>query len=210
MHKYLLEMAGTALLIATIGCVSITPAAGNLSPLAIGLLVPILFCLVGVVSGAHFNPAVTLAMKRLGRLDAKDFTPYLIFQLLGAGLGVVLVKLIKRGYTAPLLQPITLPALLAEFVFCFLLVYTFLHVTGKDSRVGLPVQGAMLGAAYLVGFYAVGNVSGGLINPASNLGAIMLGMLPLKSIWIYLLADFGAAWAASEAFKRLQAFTSKP
>lgn len=210
MHKYLAELIGTALLVATIGCVSITPAAGNLSPLAIGLLVPVLFCLLSGISGACLNPAITLALKRTGRLEQKDFIPYLVFQFLGAGAGVVLVKILKRGYSATMLQPLALPAVLAEFVFCFLLVYTFLHVTSKDTKLSPSTQGALLGACYLIAFYAVGNVSGGLINPASNLGAILLGMLPWQSVWIYLLADFGAAWLACEVFKRVAAVTNKP
>jgi aquaporin Z len=203
MQKYLTELVGTALLVVTIGCVFIAPAAGNVSPVAVGLVVSVLTLLAWSVSGAHFNPAVTCALRCVGRLGPKDFVPYLVFQFLGAGVGVVLVKVLKRGYTAALLSPVSMPALVAEFLFCFLLVYTFLFFTDKAAKGTSSVPVPWLGAIYLGTILTVGNISGGLINPATNIAAMMLGMLPWKSLWIYVLADFGAAWVAAAVFNRL-------
>lgn len=68
------------------GCTVIPGTAGAIPPLAIGTALMVMIFAGGHVSGAHFNPAVTLAVFIRGRCDAKDLLPYWIAQV-AAGIG---------------------------------------------------------------------------------------------------------------------------
>ena len=78
MNKYIVELIGTFFLVFTIGNVVIEPGAGPLAPLAIGAALMVMVYAGGHISGAHYNPAVTLAILIRGKCDAKDVAPYVI------------------------------------------------------------------------------------------------------------------------------------
>ena len=80
MNKYIVELIGTFFLVFTIGNVVIEPGAGNLAPLAIGVILMVMIFAGGHISGAHYNPAVTLAVFLRGKCEAKDVVPYVIAQ----------------------------------------------------------------------------------------------------------------------------------
>src|ERR1700730_16913430 len=82
MHKYLTEFIGTLFLVLTIGLAVHT--AGALAPLAIGASLMVMVYMGGHVSGAHYNPAVSLAVFIRGKLPALDFPIYIVAQLAGA------------------------------------------------------------------------------------------------------------------------------
>src|SRR5436190_22677817 len=84
MKKYLTECIGTFFLVLTIGCTVIPGAAGVIPPLAIGAALMVMIFAGGHISGAHFNPAVTLAVFVRGRCEAKEVFPYCIAQLAAA------------------------------------------------------------------------------------------------------------------------------
>ena len=86
MNKYLTELIGTFFLVLTIGCTVIAGGGGVIPPLAIGAVLMVMVYAGGHVSGAHYNPAVTLGVWLRGRCDTKDLVPYWIFQIAGAGL----------------------------------------------------------------------------------------------------------------------------
>ena len=81
MAKFLTEFIGTFFLVATIGFTVIAPGAGDLAPLAIGASLMVMIFAGGHVSGAHYNPAVTLAVFMRGRMPAADVIPYWIAQI---------------------------------------------------------------------------------------------------------------------------------
>ena len=84
MNKYLAEFIGTFFLVLTIGCTVIPGAPGVIPPLAIGAALMVMIFAGGHVSGAHFNPAVTLAVFLRGKCPAKDVVPYWIAQIAAA------------------------------------------------------------------------------------------------------------------------------
>src|SRR4051794_21160554 len=84
MKKYLAEFIGTFFLVLTIGCTVLPGAPGVIPPLAIGAILMTMIFAGGHVSGAHFNPAVTLAVFVRGRCNAKDVLPYVIAQVAAA------------------------------------------------------------------------------------------------------------------------------
>src|SRR3977135_1937071 len=134
MTKYVAEFIGTFFLVLTIGCTVIGQGAGPLAPLAIGSALMVMIFAGGYISGAHFNPAVTLGVWLRGKCEAKDVAPYMIFQIIGAVVAASVVKLLKGGAAVTALQPATGPALLAEFLVTFALVYVVLNVaTAKGT-----------------------------------------------------------------------------
>ena len=76
MNKYIVEFVGTFFLVLTIGLAVIPPGdAGTLAPLAIGAVLTVMVYAGGHVSGAHYNPAVTLAVWLRGKCEGKDIAP---------------------------------------------------------------------------------------------------------------------------------------
>ncbi len=84
MNKYLTEFIGTFFLVLTVGCTVIPGNAGVIAPLAIGASLMVMIFAGGHVSGAHYNPAVTLAVWIRGRCDTKDVIPYMVAQVAAA------------------------------------------------------------------------------------------------------------------------------
>jgi aquaporin Z len=157
----------------------------------------------GHISGAHFNPAVTLGVWLRGKCAAKDVAPYMIAQILAAVLAAFAVKFLKGGAPVSPLQPSTLPALLAEFLFTFALVYVVLNTATAKGTSGNSFYGLAIGFTVLVGAYSVGNISGGAFNPAVAVGISFMGLSSWPNLWIYLVADFVGGAAAAGAFKAL-------
>ena len=92
MNKYLTELIGTFFLVLTIGCTVIVGGPHVIPPLAIGSVLMVMVFAGGHVSGAHYNPAVTLGVFLRGRCPAGDVLPYMAGQLAGAGLAACTVK----------------------------------------------------------------------------------------------------------------------
>jgi aquaporin Z len=203
MNKYFAEFVGTFFLVLTIGCTVIGHGAGPLAPLAIGSALMVMIFAGGHISGGHFNPAVTLGVWLRGKCKAKDVAPYMIFQIAGAVLAAFVVKFLKGGAAVAPLQPATIPALLAEFLFTFALVYVVLNVATAKGTSGNSFYGLAIGFTVLVGAFSVGNISGGVFNPAVAAGISVMGLSSWSNIWIYVVADFAGAVVAVGAFKAL-------
>lgn len=207
MKKYLVEFIGTFFLVFTIGMTVMAPGAGNLAPLAIGFGLMVMVYAGGHVSGAHYNPAVTLAAFIRGKCPAADIVPYMIVQVLGSVVGALAVKALKTGLVSKAaalggaMSPEVLPALLAEFVFTFGLVWVVLNVATAKSTSGNSFYGAAIGMTVTAGAYAVGGVSGAVFNPAVAVGVCLMGLISWGSFWIYLVACFAAAIAAALTYK---------
>src|ERR1700729_1443388 len=203
MNKYVAEFIGTFFLVLTVGCTVIGHGAGPFAPLAIGSAIMVMIFAGGHISGGHFNPAVTLGVWLRGKCEAKDVAPYMTFQIMGGVLAALVVNFLKGGAAATPLQPATVPALLAEFLFTFALVYVVLNVATAKGTSGNSFYGLAIGFTVLVGAFSVGNISGGAFNPAVAMGISAMGLSLWPNIWIYLVADFVGGAAAAGAFKAL-------
>ena len=203
MSKYIAEFIGTFFLVLTIGCTAIGHGAGPFAPLAIGSALMVMIFVGGHISGGHFNPAVTLGVWLRGMCATKDVVPYMTFQVLGATLAAVVVKFLKEGAAVALLQPATVPALLAEFLFTFALVYVVLNVATARGTSGNSFYGLAIGFTVLTGAFSVGNISGGAFNPAVATAISVMGLSSWANIWIYLVGEFAGAAVAAGAFRAL-------
>lgn len=207
MKKYLVEFIGTFFLVFTIGMVVIAPGAGNLAPFAIAGVLMVMIYAGGHVSGAHYNPAVTLAVWLRGKCPAADLVPYIGAQLAGATVASFAVKSLKTGLVTKAaavggaMAPEILPALLAEFVFTFALVWVILNVATNKDTAGNSYYGLAIAGTVLAGAFAVGGVSGGAFNPAVALGLGLMGIVAWGSLWIYLVACSAGAIAAALTYK---------
>ena len=207
MKKYLVEFIGTFFLVFTIGMTVIAPGAGAMAPLAIGSVLAVMSFAGGHVSGGHFNPAVTLGVWLRGKCDTGDVVPYMGAQAAAAAVASFAVKFLKTGLVAKAaalagpMMPEVLPALLAEFVFTFALVWVVLNTATAKGTSGNSFYGFAIGFTVLAGAYAVGGVSGGAFNPAVAVGLCLMGIVAWGSLWIYLVACFAGGLAAATAYK---------
>jgi aquaporin Z len=168
------------------------------APLAIGTVLAVMVYAGGHLSGAHYNPAVSLAVFLRGKSSLRDMGVYWGMQLAGAGLAAVVVLFLKGFPTVPQFTPSSLPAaLLAELLFTFGLCYVVLNVATARGTEGNPYFGLAIGLTVMVGAYAVATVSGAAFNPAVAFGASLMGLFNWTNIWICLVAELaGAAFAA--------------
>ncbi len=202
MAKNVVEFIGTFFLVFTIGMVVLDPGVpAGFAPIAIGTVLAVMIFAGGHVSGGHFNPAVTLGVflrdKKFGMNDAIG---YWVAQIVGGVVAALAVIFLKGGGGGGMSVEVV-PALLAEFIFTFALVYVVLNVATAKGTSGNSFYGWAIGSTVLVGAYAVGGISGGAFNPAVAIGASLMGALSWGNIWIYLVANLAAGAAAAYAFK---------
>jgi len=200
MNKYIAEFIGTFFLVLTIGCTVIGAGSGVIAPLAIGAALMVMVFAGGHISGAHYNPAVTLGVLIRGKLKAADVAPYIVAQLLAATAAAIAVKFLRAGVDVTPIAPKIGPALLAEFLFTFALVYVVLNAATAEGTSGNSFYGLAIGMTVMSGAFAVGDISGGAFNPAVAVGISLLGISSWGNIWIYLVANFAAAIVAAIVF----------
>src|SRR3954454_8040529 len=148
MRKYAAEFIGTFFLVFTIGCTGIAAGPGVIPPLAIGAVLMVMIYAGGHVSGAHFNPAVTIGVFLRGRCPAVDVVPYWIAQLAGAVAAAAIVRFSKTG-EAVRLDAVVPAAFAAELLFTFALVYVVLNVATAKSTAGNSYFGLAIGFTVL-------------------------------------------------------------
>src|SRR5436309_2466270 len=202
MNKYIAEFIGTFFLVLTIGCTGIGAGAGVIAPLAIGAALMVMVFAGGHISGAHYNPAVTLGVLIRGKVNAGDVVPYMVAQLAGAAIAALIVtKFLRAGVAITPITPHVGPALLAEFLFTFALVYVVLNAATAEGTSGNSFYGLAIGMTVMTGAFAVGDISGGAFNPAVALGITVMGISSWNNIWMYLVANLAGGAVAAVIFQ---------
>lgn len=199
MNKYIVEFIGTFFLVFTIGNVVIGGEA--VAPLAIGGVLMVMVFAGGHISGAHYNPAVTLAVFLRGKCDAKDVGPYMVAQVLAAAAAAACVIFLRGENPNPPMELDVGKALLAEFLFTFALATVVLNVATAKGTEGNSFYGLAIGFTVMAGAFAVGGISVGVFNPAVAVGVSILKLVAWANIWVYLVANFAAAALAACVFK---------
>lgn len=209
-RKLVVEAIGTFFLMFTILMVVNAAPPAPLAALAIGSVLMVMVYAGGHISGAHYNPAVTLAVFIRGKAVAAEIVPYWIAQILGASAAALIAKSVFSLSAPPPSLPDTMPVAVAEFVFTFALAYVVLNVATTRGNEGNSYYGLAIGFTVLSGALAVGGVSGGVFNPAVAVGAAVFGGLAPAALPIYLIAIFAGAAAAALLFRALDLGSDKP
>ncbi len=196
MKKYLVEFIGTFFLVFAVGM-----ASGDLAPLAIGATLMVMIFSGGHVSGAHYNPAVTLAVWLRGKCETKDVIPYWLSQLAAGTVAALLVVALKGK---PMLGAATHaagPSLVVEFLATFALAWVVLNTATAKATAGNSFYGLAIGFTVVAFAVTVGGVSGGAFNPAVGLGAVVMGAEKVSQLGIYLVADLLGGAVAGVTYK---------
>jgi len=203
-RKLVTEAIGTFFLVLTIGCTVILSSdagKGIIPPLAIGSALMVMIFAGGHLSGGHYNPAVTLAVTLRGRHPKGEVLPYWMAQVIGALLAAGIAMFLTGGVAKSAAPPADIAkAFVAEFLFTFALAYVVLNVATAKATSGNSFYGLAIGFTVLTGAFAVGSISGGAFNPAVAIGAGVMGLIHLPSIWIHIAADLVGGLVAGLTF----------
>ncbi len=203
MKKLLTEFLGTYFLVLVIGLVVLGGVA--LAPLAIGVALAVLVYMGGHISGAHYNPAVSIAAMLRGKLASTDLVPYILAQLLGSAAAAGTVHVMTGRTFAPAPAPGGLIApVLAEVLFTFLLVLVIFNVAMSERTKGNSFYGLAIGGAVMTGAFAVGGISGAAFNPAVGTGPIviqaLMGAGGIADLWRYIVGPVAGGVLAAVVF----------
>ncbi len=204
MGRYVTELVGTFFLVFTIG---LTAMSGTpMAPIAIGSVLMAMVYMGGHISGAHYNPAVSVAILIRGKMEIRDLVPYVVSQISGAILASLAVMVIVGDTFAPAPAPEAglVVVLLAEALFTFALSLVVLNVATDDATADNSFYGLAIGFTVMAGAFAVGGISGGVFNPAVGSGPILVDALmgdgAFDQLWIYWVGPLLGAVAAAGVF----------
>lgn len=222
MKRYIAELLGTMVLV-LFGCGSAAiagPVLGNLGiAMAFGLSIVAMAYVIGDISGCHINPAVSIGMWIDGRMEAKDLIMYIVFQCIGAIIGIALLAAIINssaylgGYAttglgqngfgmASSVGLNVVGAIIVEIILTFVFVFTVLGVTKKveNATIAGIVIGLTLAFVHIMGI----PLTGTSVNPARSLApALFMGGQALQQVWVFILAPIVGAVIAGLLYKGL-------
>ena len=216
MKKYLGEYIGTfALVFCGTGAIVIDNAThGGVSHAGVaftfGLIVMAMIYSFGETSGAHMNPAVTIAFAVAGKFDKMLVLPYIISQLAGAFTASLVLKLMfptdeYLGATIP--AGSYMQSFMLEVILSWLLMTVILNVSQGSKETGI-MAGLAIGSTILLEAMFAGPISGASMNPARSLApAVVSGNL--SPVWIYLAAPITGTVIASLAWKLMNTMGKK-
>ena len=170
-----------------------------MAPIAIGSALMVMIYAGGHISGAHYNPAVSVAVLIRGKMESADFVPYVIAQILGGALAALIASNIF-GFSGTPGSLEMVPALLAEILGTFALAYVILNVATTKSNEGNSHYGLAIGFTVTAMAYTLGGISGGAFNPAVAIGITLAEMASWGDIWIYLVGTIAGAALAAVVF----------
>ena len=204
MRAYLTEFIGIYFLVLTIG---LTVLGGTpFAPLAIGASLMIMVFMGGHISGAHYNPAVSIACAMRRKLPWSEVAPYIAAQLLGAVAAALTVYgILGQTFTlAPAEGFSAARAVVVEALYTFALCLVVLNVATIQKTKGNSFYGLAIGFTIVVAAFAGGPLSGGAFNPGVGFGPILvhtvLGDGTLGNLWIYIVGPLLGAVGAAGAF----------
>ena len=200
MKKYIAEVIGTfALVFCGTGAIVINQeSAGVIThpgiALTFGLIVMVMIYVLGPVSGAHLNPAVTIAFAVARKFPVKEILPYMISQVAGAmSASLVLHYLFPAnqflGSTLPAGEE--MQSFILEVILTFFLMLVIIQVATGSKEQGM-FAGLAIGSTVLLEAMFAGPICGASMNPARSLSpAVVSGHL--EHLWIYIVAPVSGA-----------------
>jgi aquaporin Z len=156
----------------------------------------------GHISGAHFNPAVSVAMLVRRKISMAEFPGYILVQFLAAVVAGLLVAFVfeKQGSSSCAINDGLLKGLLAEFIGTFALAYVVLNVATARGTTGNSFYGLAIGLTVLAMATLFGNYSGGVFNPAVGIGLAIQKSICWNQVWVYFVAPVAGGIVAAYTF----------
>jgi aquaporin Z len=199
--KLITEFIGTFFLTLTICTAAAFGTAGSYAPFAIASTLMVMIYAGGHVSGAHYNPAVTISIYLRGACDKSEVAPYIASQVVAGAMGAMVASnvLMPNGEVGPLVMD-TGPAFGAELLFTFALAYVILNVATSESTDGNGYYGAAIAFVVLAGALTVGPISGASFNPAVTASLISAGVMEVADSWVHIVPQLVGGALAALAF----------
>ena len=208
--KLVAEFLGTfALVFAGTGAIVINKESGGVIThvgiaITFGLVIMAMIYTLGDISGAHLNPAVTIAFALAGRFKVIDIVPYILSQFAGAFLASLVLRYLfpandTLGTTLP--AGSEMQSAILEFILTFFLMLVIIHVATGSKEQGM-FAGLAIGSTVLLEAMFAGPICGASMNPARSIApAIVSGHT--EHLWIYMVAPVFGAVLAIVAWKFL-------
>mmetsp|Transcript_2276 Transcript_2276/g.3220 ORF Transcript_2276/g.3220 Transcript_2276/m.3220 type:complete len:463 (-) Transcript_2276:348-1736(-) len=197
MAPLLVEFVGTFFL-----CFTITLSSDSaLAPLAIGGMLMAMVFMGGRISGAHYNPAVTLAVALCGKISWPKAGYYAATQVAASFVAGIVGGIVEKGEGMTAGYPSVAPrrhmsALICEFLFTFILAKVVLNVAAHSKRPDNAYYGLAIGLTVFAGIVSVGDISGAAFNPAVGTGLPLI-QGSFWDLWVYWIGPaLGAAFAS--------------
>ncbi|NQY28299.1 MAG: MIP family channel protein [Flavobacteriaceae bacterium] len=211
MKKYIAELIGTFTLVFC-GCGAIVTnefSQGTVThsgiALTFGLVIMSLIYALGDISGAHFNPAVTIAFTYAKKFPLKEVPKYILAQCIGAIIAAVLLLLLfpENEFLGTTLPQIDVwRVFLFEVILTFFLMMVIINVSTGSKESGIMAGIAIGGVVWFEAQFA-GPITGASMNPARSIGpALVSGHL--EYLWLYILAPIVGAILAVMSCKLIK------
>jgi aquaporin Z len=207
--RYVSEFLGTFVLVATV-CGNVLSGQALWSGTSIGCSLAVMIYALGKSSGAHFNPAVSVALALARKCHVSEVLKYAVAQLAGGLLAAVLMLEAFGEGDIPI-QPSAgyewWQACLAELLYTFVLCFVVLNVAASTKHAGKnQFYGIAIGFVIVAGAFGAGNISGGCFNPAVAVGldfasALMHWRLPQRYVYMYIAFELVGAGLAAGLFR---------
>lgn len=203
MKNYIAEFIGTfAMIFCGTGAMTINEVTGgSVTHVGIGitwgLIVMAMIYAFGEISGAHFNPAVSIAFAYAKKFSWKEVPKYILFQVAGAFTASLLLmwlfpKSELLGATIPTVD--VWRAFVLELILTFFLMVVIINVSTGSKEVGM-MAGIAIGSVVLLEAIFAGPITNASMNPARSLAPnIVSGNI--KGLWLYILAPIIGALLA--------------
>lgn len=206
MKKYFSEFLGTfALIFCGTGAMTINEVTGGaVSHVGVaitwGVIVMAMIYAFGDISGAHFNPAVSIAFAYAKKFSWKEVPKYIIAQFLGALLASSILWILfpKSEYLGATISSFDMPwrAFVLELLLTFFLMLTIINVSTGSKEVGI-MAGIAIGGVVLLEAMFAGPMTNASMNPIRSIAPALISG-HLENLWLYILAPIiGALLAVS-------------
>ena len=204
-QKITTEFIGTFFLSLTICTAAVYGSAGEYAPFGIAATLMVMIYAGGHISGAHYNPAVTVSIYLRGACEKDEVLPYIASQVIAAvSAAIVVENLLRPDELSPVAFELGTDAVVAELLFTFALAYVILNVATTESTSGNGYYGAAIALVVLAGAITVGSISLASFNPAVTSALIVSGKLTLADSWMHFVPQFVGAVLATYVYKSTQ------
>ncbi|MDE0953949.1 MAG: aquaporin [Candidatus Poseidoniales archaeon] len=208
-QKLTTEFIGTFLLSFTICASGLYGSAEDYAPFIISFNLMIMIYAGRHISGAHYNPVITITIYLRGIFDKNDILPYIVLQIIAAvSAALVVERFSLSNATSSEIFSLGFEAIIAELIFTFIFAYVVLHVATTESTLDNNYYGAAIALVIFIGAITVGSISLASFNPAVTSALIISGKVTLGDSWMHFIPQLVGAILATYLYRYSHRITS--